>query len=266
MGSMNWFAGTSGYSYKAWKGSFYPDDLADADMLRYYATRLPAVEINNTFYRMPRSSVLESWAAAVPDHFRFVIKASRRITHQHRLKDAAEPTRYLTERLQLLGDKLGAVLFQLPPNLRCDGDRLAAFLALLPARLPSAFEFRHPSWQDPAIHDLLRDAGAALCIADADGDTDGNGEPALIATTSWLYLRLRREHYPPGALRRWRARGEATGAEHGFVFFKHEDAGAGPALASRFLELGSPRPAKAPKAGAKKPSATSNRRKPAKRA
>ncbi|MEQ8858012.1 MAG: DUF72 domain-containing protein [Pseudomonadales bacterium] len=260
---MDWYAGTSGFSYKPWKGSFYPADLPDGDMLGYYAERLPAVEINNTFYRMPRSNVLESWAAAVPESFRFVIKASRRITHQLRLKDAAEPTAYLLAKLNVLGDKLGAVLFQLPPNLRCDPARLETFLDLLPPQTPAAFEFRHPSWNDPQIHDLLRGAGAALCVAEADDDADTT-EPELTVTAPWLYLRLRRAHYPPAAVRRWRARGEASGAERGFVFFKHEDAGAGPALAQRFLELGAPRTAKAPRAGPKKPPAAT--RKPVRRA
>lgn len=256
--SMTWYAGTSGYSYKAWKGSFYPADLADGDMLASYAERLPAVEINNTFYRMPRTSVLENWAAAVPDHFRFVIKASRRITHHQRLKDAAEPTGYLVRNVQALGDKLGAVLFQLPPNLRCDRARLESFLALLPDGLPAAFEFRHPSWNDPDVHGLLSSAGAALCVA----EDDAAEVTEVRATTSWLYLRLRRADYTDTALRRWKARAEASGADTGYAFFKHEDAGAGPALAARFLELRPVRPAKAPKArAAKKPPA-----RPAKRA
>lgn len=230
---MHWYAGTSGYSYAAWKGSFYPRDLPGDAMLGHYAGRLPAVEINNTFYRMPRSSVLENWAAAVPETFRFVIKASRRITHQLRLKGAAEPTDYLLERASLLGQRLGAVLFQLPPNLPKDLDRLAAFLEVLDQRVPAAFEFRHPSWQDDAVLDLLRDAGAALCICDDDGV-----EPAaLTATAPWVYLRLRRTGYGDTDLQRWLAAGAASGARTGYAFFKHEDAGAGPALAARFLDL-----------------------------
>ncbi len=235
---MHWYAGTSGYSYKEWKGVFYPDDLPNDQMLAYYASRLPAVEINNTFYRMPRSSVLETWARAVPDNFRFVIKASRRITHQHRLKDAAEPTRYLVDGLAALDGKLGAVLFQLPPNLTADRDRLAAFLDLLPQELPTAFEFRHPSWHDDAVMTLLRERNAALCVADEDG---AEAAPQIVATASCLYLRLRRPEYSDRALDAWIRQGSATGAQTGFVFFKHEDDGAGPAIAARFLVRARPR-------------------------
>ncbi len=233
---MHWYAGTSGYSYAAWKGSFYPEDLTAEAMLGYYATRLPAVEINNTFYRMPRSNVLENWAAAVPDGFRFVIKASRRITHLQRLKAVEEPAGYLLDRVALLGDRLGAVLFQLPPNLPRDRDRLAAFLDLLNDRVPAAFEFRHPSWFEPDIIELLRAAGAALCIAEDDAGQGSEG-PELTATAPWLYLRLRRASYRDADLRRWLKAAHASGVERGFAFFKHEDAGAGPIMAERFLKL-----------------------------
>jgi len=240
---MKWYAGTSGFSYKPWKGTFYPSDLPNDQMLAYYAERLPAVEINNTFYRMPRTSVLENWAATVPDEFRFVIKASRRITHMHRLREADEPMGYLVKNVQALGDKLGALLFQLPPNLRCDPDRLEAFLDLLPEGMPAAFEFRHPSWQEPAVTAMLAERGAALCIAEGEGD---EALPEL-PESSWVYLRLRRPDYTDADLRRWISRGEATGAETGFVFFKHEDDGAGPAMASRFLALTARGRAKGPK-------------------
>ena len=240
---MRWYAGTSGYSYKEWKGVFYPEDLPSDEMLAYYAGRLPAVEINNTFYRMPRASVLEHWAATVPDDFRFVIKAPRRITHQQRLNDAEEPVGFLVRALDGLNGKLGAVLFQLPPNLRCDRDRLAAFLDLLPAELPCAFEFRHPSWHDPAIDELLSQRGAALCVA----EDESSAVPERIATTSWLYLRLRKPDYPDAALNQWLGRCQDTGAESGYVFFKHEDDGAGPAMATRFLELTRTRTRRAPR-------------------
>lgn len=243
---MFWYAGTSGYSYKEWKGVFYPEGLPNDRMLGYYAERLPAVEINNTFYRMPRTSMLETWAAAVPESFRFVIKASRRITHQHRLKEAEEPTRHLLDRLQALNGKLGAVLFQLPPNLPCDTDRLAAFLDMLPDGTSTAFEFRHPSWNRPEVRELLSERGAALCVAEDDA-----GElPEQIATAPWLYLRLRRPDYSDADLREWIRRGRMCGADTGFAFFKHEDEGAGPAMASRFLALAEARPRKAPRAAA----------------
>jgi uncharacterized protein YecE (DUF72 family) len=198
--------------------------------------------------------VLENWAAAVPEHFRFAIKAPRRITHQHRLKDAEESTGYLVNNLGALDGKLGAVLFQLPPNLRADRDRLAAFLDLLPAELPAVFEFRHPSWQDPDINALLAERGVALCIAE-----DETSAPAeSIAAAPWLYLRLRRPDYTDQALTDWIRRGQAASAETAFVFFKHEDEGAGAAMASRFLALidAAPRSAaarKAPKAAAPAP-------------
>lgn len=253
---MHWYAGTSGYSYKPWKGPFYPEDLPDDQMLRYYGEHLPAVEINNTFYRMPRTSVLEKWAEAVPDHFRFVIKASRRITHQHRLKDAEEPTRYLLDKVTALGPKLGAVLFQLPPYLRCDAERLEGFLALLPAGVPAAFEFRHDSWDVPEIRAMLADAGATVCVADAE---DGGAQAPVLPASPWLYLRLRRPDYTGADLRRWQDRAEASGAETGFVFFKHEDEGAAPAMARRFLELAGKRRARAPQGAPAKRTGTRRR-------
>ena len=230
---MEWLAGTSGYSYKEWKGVFYPEDLAAGAMLSYYAERLPAVEINNTFYRMPRSHVLESWAEAVPADFRFVIKASRRITHHAKLEDTGDAVGFLSSRVARLEDKLGCVLFQLPPFLRKGAERLDAFLAAWPRELPAAVEFRHASWFDEEIADILSKHGAALCVSD-----DGKLEtPGFLATTDWLYFRLRRPGYDDDALRDWIARADATGASRGLAFFKHEDEGAGPRLAAGFLSL-----------------------------
>ena len=156
--------GTSGYSYKEWQGDFYPEKIASGDMLAFYGERLSSVEINNTFYRLPRASVLETWAEAVPDDFRFVIKSSRRITHMKRLKDAGDETGYLMETLGALGPKLGAVLFQLPPNMKKDVDRLATFLDLIPG-VPAAFEFRHETWIDDEVHTLLGERGCTLCLS-----------------------------------------------------------------------------------------------------
>jgi uncharacterized protein YecE (DUF72 family) len=230
---MHWYSGTSGYSYKEWKGSFYPDDLAADAMLAYYAQRLPAVEINNTFYRMPRSHVLAGWAEAVPASFRFVFKASKRITHDQRLVDAADSVNYLMEKLEALGDRLGAVLFQLPPNFRKDMERLNTFLATLPQAIPCAMEFRHASWFDDEVLDALSNRNVALCVSD-DGEL---ALPERIATTQWLYLRLRQEAYDDVALTGWLARANATSATTGYAFFKHEDEAGGPPLAARFLEL-----------------------------
>ena len=164
---MNLYVGTSGYSYKEWKGPFYPDDLPDKEMLRFYGERFRSVEINNTFYRMPKASVLEAWAAEVPADFKFVLKASQRITHKQRLKDAGDSVSYLLEVAGVLKERLGPLLFQLPPFLKKDAPRLREFLALLPKDRRAAFEFRHQSWFDDEVFGLLRDQRAVLCIAEA---------------------------------------------------------------------------------------------------
>ncbi|MYA16984.1 MAG: DUF72 domain-containing protein [Gammaproteobacteria bacterium] len=230
---VDWLAGTSGYSYKEWKGSFYPDDLAAGDMLAFYASKLPAVEINNTFYRMPKRSVLGTWRDSVPMSFRFSIKASRRITHQSRLTNCEEAVEFLATGLETLGEKLGCVLFQLPPYLRKDNERLDAFLSIWPKAFPAAMEFRHASWFDDETAETLARHGAAICLSE-DGELP---MPGFLATTDWLYLRLRKPDYDNEALAAWIARGEDSDASRAFAFFKHEDEGAGPALAHRFLDL-----------------------------
>jgi uncharacterized protein YecE (DUF72 family) len=225
-------AGTSGYSYKEWKGSFYPQDVAAADMLRHYAGKLPAVEINNTFYRLPRASVLETWAGQVPDDFRFAIKASRRITHMKRLKDAGDETTYLLDTLETLGERLGVVLFQLPPNLKKDLPRLEEFIGLLNPDTRAVFEFRHPTWLDDEVFALLRQRGCALCIADVDDEP----EPEIVATAPHGYLRLRRAGYADKDLARWADKIAAQDWTDAYVFFKHEDEASGPDAAARLLE------------------------------
>ena len=226
--------GTSGYSYKAWKGTFYPTDLPDAAMLSHYAGRLPTVEINNTFYRMPSRSVLERWAAEVPADFCFVLKASQRITHQRRLTAAAAPdVAYFVETASTLGPRLGPLLFQLPPFLKKDAVRLREFLALLPPGSRAAFEFRHASWFDDEVYGVLRDGGGTLCSADTDESGD-EGAP-VVPTASWGYLRLRRAEYGDADLAAWADRIRAQPWDEAFVFFKHEDAGVGPALAARLM-------------------------------
>ena len=225
--------GTSGFSYPAWEGHFYPPGTKRPDMLSFYAGKLGAVEINNTFYRMPKADLLERWRDSVPESFRFVLKASRRITHHQRLKDADDSVEYLFDTAKVLGEQLGPFLFQLPPYLRRDDDRLAAFLERLPAGLRAAFEFRHASWFDDAVFALLEEAGAALCVADAGGDHDA----PLVATTDFGYLRLRREDYDEAALRSWADRIRRQPWRETYVFFKHEDEGAGPRMAARFETL-----------------------------
>ena len=241
---MQFLAGTSGYSYTSWRGSFYAEDTRPEDMLSAYALELPTVEINNTFYRMPRTSVLETWKASVPNDFRFVIKASRRITHQARLAGVEQAVDYLTRGVSVLEDNLGAVLFQLPPNLRKDGERLRQFLAYWPAEIPAAMEFRNPSWLDDETLDLLREHNVALCVSD-----DGKLRlPDVLDTTDWLYLRLRRPEYSARDLADWLKQARATQAERAFVFFKHEEDAAGPQMAQRFLKLARrPSPKRAPR-------------------
>ena len=229
---MQIYAGTSGFSYKEWKGRFYPEDLPNTGMLGYYSERLPAVEINNTFYRLPKESVLEGWASQVPEPFRFVIKASRRITHFKRLKGAEDETGYLLRTVGLLGDKLGAVLFQLPPNMKQDLERLEAFLKGLGDPGRAAFEFRHASWFEEGTYDCLRAHGAALCTADTDEE-----DAEIVRTAPWGYIRLRKKGYGEGELARWAANVRDAGWERAFVFFKHEDEADGVVAAQRFLEL-----------------------------
>ena len=234
-------AGTSGYSYKEWKGPFYPEKIKPADRLSFYAERLSTVEINNTFYRMPKRSVLEGWADQVGDDFRFSIKASRRITHFKRLKDTHEELGFLLGNLEALGERLGVVLFQLPPNLKCDLERLDTFLALLPDSLPAAFEFRHESWQREPVRERLRARNFATVAVDAvdagDADpADGDARPELIRTADWGYLRLRRPDYDRAALASWARDIARCGWQRAFVFFKHEDEGVGPRMAVEFLQ------------------------------
>ena len=231
---MNVLVGTSGYSYKEWKGGFYPPELKDADMLRFYAERFSTVEINNTFYRMPSPELLSRWAGEVPAGFRFVLKAPRRITHEKRLHDVADTTARLLDVAAALGEKRGPFLFQLPPYLKKDVPRLRDFLGLLPSGVRAAFEFRDPSWDDDEVSGTLRSAGAALCLADTD---DGETGLRLVPTARWGYLRLRRVDYDDGALRSWADRIRAQPWEEAFVFFKHEDEARGPQLADRLIAL-----------------------------
>ena len=224
--------GTSGFSYKEWKGSFYPEKLPATRMLEYYSRRLDAVEINNTFYRLPRAELLEKWKSQVPDDFAFVLKASRRITHHKRLKDAGEPLEYLTTTAtETLGAALGPILFQLPPYLRKDVGRLAEFLTTVPEGVRAAFEFRHESWFGDDTWQALADGGAALVVADT-----GEGDAPVVATAGFGYARLRRPGYGDEDLARWANAFREQGWDELFVFFKHEDAGAGPALAARLRE------------------------------
>lgn len=230
---MRVFTGTSGYSYKEWKGSFYPAKIPAKEMLRYYSERLSTVEINATFYRMPQKSVLENWKEQVPPTFRFSLKASQRITHFKRLKDTEEETKYFLETAAALEGQLGVVLFQLPPNMKKDLPRLETFLAQLPPTIPAAFEFRHPEWFDDDVLDLLRSQNRPLVVS----DTDDMPTTHIDKTADWGYLRLRRVNYSEENLLEWVERIRAQSWKETFVFFKHEDEGTGPKLAAQFLKL-----------------------------
>jgi len=230
---MKLYVGTSGYSYNEWKGSFYPEDLPAKEMLSYYASRLPAVEINNTFYRLPQRSMLENWKQQVPNDFRFSIKASQRITHFKRLQDVADETKYLLDTAAALEEGLGVVLFQLPPNLKKDLPRLETFLSQLPPHTRAAFEFRHPSWFDDDVLAALHGQNQALCVS----DTDDLPVSHIDRTADWGYLRLRRVEYSEANLKDWLERVRDQNWNDTFVFFKHEDEGTGPKLAAQFLGL-----------------------------
>ncbi|HYM81758.1 MAG TPA: DUF72 domain-containing protein [Candidatus Limnocylindria bacterium] len=224
--------GTSGYSYPEWKGSFYPEKLPAKAMLGYYAERFQTVEINNTFYRMPTEAMLKGWGDQVPEGFAFALKASRRITHDRRLQDVGEATAFLFQAGAVLGQKLGPFLFQLPPFLKKDLATLKTFLALLPPGARAALEFRHATWLDDEVYEALRAAGAALCVADA-------GEPVdapLLATADWGYLRLRRPDYGSDDLKSWAERIQTQPWQDCFVYFKHEEEGKGPQLATEFMK------------------------------
>jgi len=229
---MHILTGTSGYSYKEWKGRFYPEKMKEAEMLGFYAGRFPAVEINNTFYRMPAAEMLRKWVDQTPEAFTFVLKAPQRITHHRRLLDAAGDVSYFFETSAALGPKLGPILFQLPPYMKKDLERLKAFLALLPPAPRAAFEFRHASWFDEEVREALRDKGAALCLADTDEEplTD------LAVTSDWGYLRLRRTSYTDADVAAWADRVQAQPWNRAFVFFKHEDEARGPEFAATFAQ------------------------------
>ena len=213
-------AGASGYSFKEWKGSFYPQTIKPDRMLEFYSARLPTVEINNTFYQMPKTAVLENWARSTPESFRVAIKASRRITHMSRLKadTAADSVKYLYRNLEVLGPKRGPVLYQLPPFLKKDLPRLAEFLALLPAGHAAAFEFRNESWFVDDIYDALKRAGAALCLS----EREDNAPPPPLEPATWGYVRLRLETYSPDDLAQWARRLTETGWREIYAYFMHE--------------------------------------------
>jgi uncharacterized protein YecE (DUF72 family) len=225
--------GTSGYNYPEWKGSFYPETLPAAKMLPYYAERFPTVEINYTFYRMPNEKLVSGWAAQTPSPFKLTLKAPRRITHDNRLKNVESLVSGFCQVAGTLGDKLGALLFQLPPNLKKDLTTFDAFLGDLPPRLCAAFEFRHASWLDEEIYSRLAARNLALCIA----DSEKMSTPVRV-TADYAYFRLRDEGYTPDDIARWAdtiAR-ETEKCREAFVYFKHEEEGKGPEFAKLLMD------------------------------
>ena len=229
---MRLLAGTSGFSYKEWVGEFYPDKLAAKDMLAHYATRLPIVEINNTFYRMPNATLIQGWRSQVPDSFRFAIKVPRRISHIKRLRDCGEELGFLLRALADLSPCLGSLLVQLPPHARCDEAALTGFLHEVPEGARVAFEFRNDSWHVPAVFKLLESRNAALVQSESDETFE-----LLPWTADWAYLRLRRVVYTAADLHSWLERIEGSGVTEAQVFFKHEDGATGPKLAAQLLAM-----------------------------
>jgi len=227
------YTGTSGFAHKEWKGKFYPEKISSKEMLRFYAERLNTVEVNNTFYHMPKESVLTSWAEQVPSDFVFALKAPQVITHIRQLRNVFEQTEYLFKTLSVLDRKLGPILFQFPKSFHANVPALVDFLALIPSTAACAFEFRSPSWLDAGMPDLLRQKGCSLCIA----DTDENPAQDMISTTLWGYLRLRRSDYKDADLSQWVERILSQDWEKAYVYFKHEDEAKGAEMAIRFQEL-----------------------------
>jgi uncharacterized protein YecE (DUF72 family) len=228
--------GTSGYNYPEWKGSFYPEKLPAAGMLPYYAERFSTVEINYTFYRMPSEKILAGWARETPERFKLTLKAPKRITHDARLRDCAEPLRRFLDVAGTLGTKLGALLFQLPPYFRKDLTVLDAFLETLPEHCCAAFEFRHLSWLDDDVYARLQARNLALCIADGEKMST----PVRI-TADHAYFRLRDEGYTAADIANWARiiREQTARCRDTYIYFKHEEAGKGPEFARLLLdELG----------------------------
>ncbi|MGH9409472.1 MAG: DUF72 domain-containing protein [Vicinamibacterales bacterium] len=228
---MKYLIGTSGYNYPEWRGTFYPEKLPAAKMLAFYAERFTTVEINYTFYRIPTPKLLEGWANGSPDGFIFTLKAPRKITHDARLRNCEDLTTSFCRTATTLGEKLGVLLFQLPPFLRRDDAVLDAFLDALPEGTRAAFEFRHVSLLDETVFAALRRRNVALCIADSE-----KMKTPVVATADYAYFRLRDEGYQPADIGSWASviRGQRH-AGSTYVYFKHEEEGKGPEFAQMLL-------------------------------
>jgi uncharacterized protein YecE (DUF72 family) len=231
------WVGTSGYQFPEWKGSFYPEDLPDARMLAYYAERFPTVEVNYSFYRMPSEKTLQTWSAETPERFRFTLKASRRLTHDARLKECGEFLEVFCRRALLLGPKLATVFFQLPGNFKKKTDLLDTFLSAVPREVRAAFEFRSDTWFCDEVYEVLRAHNAALCVADSE-----KLSTPVVRTADFGYFRLRDEGYGEADLERWAAIIGPAAADGGdvYVYFKHEEQGMGAEFGRRLLGLLTP--------------------------
>ena len=230
---MNLWIGTSGFQYPEWRGTFYPEVFPVSKMLPYYAERFSSTEVNYTFRRIPSAKTIDAWTAATPPQFRFSLKAPQTVTHFAKLRDCADTLRYFHQVTSALGDKLGAVLFQLPPGFKKDVPVLAAFLEELPTGMRGAFEFRHESWFDDEVFATLKARNVALCIADS-----AKLSTPVVATADYGYLRLRREDYTSDDIARWAETVQAKQAQwsDAFVYFKHEESGIGPKFAAEFRQ------------------------------
>ena len=225
--------GTSGYNYPEWRGTFYPEKFSTDKMLAYYAERFPTVEINYTFYRIPNEKLLAGWAANTPDHFTFTLKAPRRITHDAKLQRCEDLTQTFCSTAATLGSKLATLLFQLPPTFKKNSDVLREFTDVLPDGTRAAFEFRHPSWFDADVFDVLRSRNLALCVADSE-----KLSAPVEMTADYGYFRLRDEGYQQADIERWATVIKGlSGLRRAYVYFKHEEQGLGPEFAKRLIAL-----------------------------
>lgn len=223
---MDVLIGTSGWQYDDWRGVLYPDGVAKKDWLAHYSERFPVVEVNNTFYNLPSEDTFVKWRQGSAEGFRFIVKASRFITHIRRLRECREPVQLLWSRAERLGRKLGPVLFQLPPNLPADHERLRGFLGVLPKHLRAAFEFRHRSWETEETYDLLDRSGCAYVLADRP-----NARLPGVVTGGWSYLRFHKgteggPDYTRRKLQRWSDRIADLDARTVYVFFNNDPTGA----------------------------------------
>lgn len=230
---MNTWIGTSGFQYPEWKGKFYPETLSTAKMLTYYASIFGTTEVNYTFRSIPSEKTVKRWCDETPSNFRFSLKAPQRVTHFAKLKDCEETMAVFHKAVTGLGEKMGPVLFQLPPTFKADTALLRDFLGSLPKGLRAAFEFRHESWLSDDVFSVLSEKNAALCIAESE-----DFETPAEVTAKLGYLRLRREDYITPQIKKWAkfVQEQEKGWSEVFVYFKHEETCVGPGFAKTMLK------------------------------